>query len=226
VDLEVGPGEVLAVLGPNGSGKTTLLMTLGGLLKAHEGSVKIDGNELRNGNPSIANHAGLVFVPDNRCLFTRLSVEDNLRVAARRGGPALREVLDVFPLLESRWHVRAGALSGGEQQMLAVARGLVQQPKVLLIDELSMGLAPMVVESLLDTIGRIAHEHRCAIVLVEQHVALALTCADEAMVLNHGQVVLHSTAKDLVEHPETLQNAYLGGVEPRVSADADVQPRT
>jgi branched-chain amino acid transport system ATP-binding protein len=134
-------------------------------------------------------------------------------VARRRGGPATRELLDVFPALEKRWGLRAGALSGGEQQMLAMARALVQQPRVLLVDEMSMGLAPLVVESLFDTVRRIASDHGAAIILVEQHVTLALTVADEAAVLNRGTIVLRGPATELRADAKRIERAYLGELE-------------
>jgi branched-chain amino acid transport system ATP-binding protein len=221
LDLSVEAGTVLALLGPNGAGKTTLLLTLAGLLPAHAGTVSVDGSALRNGNPVAASRAGVVLVPDNRSLFTTLTVEENLDVAKRRGGPAPRELLDVFPALESRWRLPAGALSGGEQQMLAMARALVQQPKVLLIDEMSMGLAPLVVETLFDTVRQIATEHAAAVVLVEQHVNLALKVADEAAVLNRGAVVLRGAAGDLGHDGQRLERAYFGDTEP-----ATVPPTT
>jgi branched-chain amino acid transport system ATP-binding protein len=214
LDLDVEAGTVLALLGPNGAGKTTLLLTMAGLLPAHGGTVSVDGSPLRNGNPVAASRAGLVLVPDNRSLFTTLTVEENLEVARRRGGPAPRSLLDVFPALEKRWHLLAGALSGGEQQMLAMARALVQQPKVLLIDEMSMGLAPLVVETLFDTVRQIATDHQTAVVLVEQHVNLALKVADEAAVLNRGTIVLRGTAEELGEAGERLERAYFGDAEP------------
>jgi branched-chain amino acid transport system ATP-binding protein len=213
LDLEVHAGTVLALLGPNGAGKSTLLLTLAGLLPAHAGRVRVDGVALRNGNAVAASRAGIVLVPDNRSLFTTLTVEENLEVARSRGGPAPRDLLDVFPALDKRWRLPAGALSGGEQQMLAMARALIQQPKILLVDEMSMGLAPLVVETLFDAVRRIATEHGAAIVLVEQHVKLALDVADEAAVLNRGSIVLRGTADELRTDPRRLEHAYLGELE-------------
>ena len=213
LDLQAPAGSVLALLGPNGAGKSTLLLTLAGLLPAHGGQVLVDGVALRNGNAVTASRAGVVLVPDNRSLFTSLSVEENLEVARRRGGPAPRDLVETFPALEKRWRLAAGALSGGEQQMLAMARALIQQPKVLLVDEMSMGLAPLVVEALFDTVRRIASDHGAAIVLVEQHVKLALGVADEAAVLNRGDIVLRGPAAELGSDPRTLERAYLGELE-------------
>jgi branched-chain amino acid transport system ATP-binding protein len=210
VDLAVDAGKVVALLGPNGAGKTTLLLTVAGLLRSQAGTVAVDGTSLPRGQASTANHAGVVLVPDNRCLFTALTVEDNLRVASRRNGPAPREMLEVFPALEGRWDLQAGALSGGEQQMLAMARAMIQQPKVLLIDEMSMGLAPIVVEDLFTAVRRIADEHECAVVLVEQHVGLALQIADDAAVLTRGSIVLQGSATELAADPERLEQAYFG----------------
>jgi branched-chain amino acid transport system ATP-binding protein len=210
VDFTVDSGQVLTLLGPNGAGKTTLLLTLAGLLPARKGSVAVDGVVLRNGRPALANRSGIVLVPDNRSLFTTMSVAENLRVAARRHGPPPRDMLAVFPALEKRWDLRAGALSGGEQQMLAMARALIQEPKVLLVDELSMGLAPLVVEALFDAVRRIASEHGCAVVLVEQHVNLALGVADHVAVLNHGSVVMSADGHTVRADPDQLEQAYFG----------------
>jgi branched-chain amino acid transport system ATP-binding protein len=214
VDLRVDAGRVLALVGPNGAGKTTLLLTLAGLLPARHGTVSVDGAQVRNGRPSVASKAGVVLVPDDRCLFTAMTVEENLRVAARKGGPSPRDMLDVFPSLEKRWTLRAGALSGGEQQMLAMARALIQEPKVLLIDELSMGLAPLIVESLFEAVRRIASDGGCAVVLVEQHVNLALGVADEAAVLNHGTIVLRGDAAVLRSDLDLIEHAYFGTPTP------------
>ena len=214
VDLRVDAGKVFALLGPNGAGKTTLLLTLAGLLRAQSGTVLVDGKRLRNGRAAATNRAGVVLVPDNRCLFTHLTVEETLKSAARRHGPKPHDILTDFPALEPRWNLNAGALSGGEQQMLAMARALIQQPKCLLIDEMSMGLAPKVVESLFGMIRRIAADHGCAVVLVEQHVNLALQVADDAAVLNRGSIVLQGSADDLLSSAERLEHAYFGSAEP------------
>jgi branched-chain amino acid transport system ATP-binding protein len=214
LDLDVPAGTVLALLGPNGAGKSTLLLTIAGLLPARSGRVLVAGEALRSGNPVAASRAGVVLVPDDRSLFTTLTVEENLAVARRRGGPEPRELLDLFPALERRWRLPAGALSGGEQQMLAMARALIQQPRVLLVDEMSMGLAPLVVETLFATVRQIARDHGAAIVLVEQHVKLALGVADEAAVLNRGTVVLRGPAAELAQDVTRLERAYLGELEP------------
>ncbi|HZP29107.1 MAG TPA: ATP-binding cassette domain-containing protein [Acidimicrobiia bacterium] len=219
-DLAADAGTVVAVLGPNGAGKTTLLSTMAGLLPRQGGSVLVAGHELRSGRAAAASRAGLVLVPDDRSLFAPLSVRDNLRAAAGRRRRAMDDVLDLFPALRERWRLQAAALSGGEQQMLAVARALVQQPKVLLVDEMSMGLAPMIVEHLLPIMRRIADENRAVVVLVEQHVGLALEVADEALVMVHGEVALRGTAADLLRDQAALEGAYLGG-EPSEPAPAD-----
>jgi branched-chain amino acid transport system ATP-binding protein len=219
LDLDVPAGKVFALLGPNGAGKTTLLLTLAGLLPRPAGTVAVAGTELRSG-PRAANRAGVVLVPDNRALFTKLTVEQNLEVARRSNGPQPREMLDVFPALEQRWRVAAGALSGGEQQMLAMGRALIQQPKVMLVDEPSQGLAPIVVESLFETIARVA-EHDAAVVLVEQHVELALDVADEAAVFQRGVVVLRAPAAEVRDRHEELERAYLGGIDAAHSGNLD-----
>jgi branched-chain amino acid transport system ATP-binding protein len=213
VDLAVDAGEVHAVLGANGAGKSTLLLTIAGLLPAHAGAIAVDGVPLRSGRAIAANKAGVVLVPDNRELFTTLTVEENLRVAAARDDAEPRTMLDLFPSLEQRWKVRAGALSGGEQQMLAMARALVQRPKVLLVDELSMGLAPIVVERLFGAIRQIASDNGCAVVFVEQYVGVALDVADSVSILSRGQIALMSPAAELAASPEILEQAYLGSTD-------------
>jgi branched-chain amino acid transport system ATP-binding protein len=210
-DLAVDGGTVVAVLGPNGAGKTTLLLTVAGLLPRLGGSVVVNGRSLRSGRAATANRAGVVLVPDRRDLFTTLTTSENLEAARRRGSPAAKQVLELFPALEKRWSVKAGALSGGEQQMLAVGRAFIQEPRVLLIDEMSMGLAPVIVEDLLPKVRDIADSSNAVVVLVEQHVQLALEVADRALVLVHGEVVISGAAAELSADPQRLENAYLGG---------------
>jgi branched-chain amino acid transport system ATP-binding protein len=210
VDLSLEPSKVLAILGPNGAGKTTLMMTLAGLLPRLGGDVLLDGVSMPSGKPAAANRAGIVLVPDNRALFTALTTRENIEIARPKTKKGIDDVVELFPALFKRLNVKAGALSGGEQQMLAMARGIVQQPKVFLIDEMSMGLAPIIVESLLPVVRRIADETGAAVVLVEQHVGLALEVADEAMVLVHGDVSLRGPADEFRHDPSRLEAAYLG----------------
>ncbi|MEV6483985.1 ATP-binding cassette domain-containing protein [Streptomyces sp. NPDC051576] len=209
-DLKLLPGEVTALLGPNGAGKTTLLTTLAGLLPRLGGSVTLDGREVRGGRAREVARRGLVLVPDDRSLFTQLTVRDNLVLARRRRGSGVDQVLDFFPALGKRLKVAAGMLSGGEQQMLALGRAMIQDPRVLLVDELSMGLAPVIVEELLPVVRRIAEDTGTAVVLVEQHVRLALDVSDRAVVLVHGTTVLSGPAAQLAADPGLLERAYLG----------------
>ncbi|GAB04830.1 ATP-binding cassette domain-containing protein [Gordonia amarae] len=214
LSFDLAAGEILALLGPNGAGKTTALLTLAGLLPSLGGSVEVAGTTLKSGQARATAKAGLALVPDNRELFTTLTVEENLRLAvpSRRGWTAERDrVLDYFPRLGERLRVNAGALSGGEQQMLAIGRALAQHPKVLVVDELSMGLAPVIVERLLPVMRQVADDSDTAVIIVEQHVALVLEIADTALVLRHGDNVLHDAAEKLRGAPELIEQAYLGG---------------
>ncbi|KLL95552.1 branched-chain amino acid ABC transporter ATP-binding protein [Rhodococcus sp. IITR03] len=209
VDIELGSGQVMALLGPNGAGKTTLLLT-GGIARPARW---VDGTRRptrRGGNARAASKAGIVLVPDDRSLFKSLTVVENLRLARRKDGPTIDEVIEYFPALGERRSIAAGMLSGGEQQMLALGRAFVQAPKVLLVDELSMGLAPVVVESLLPVVRSFADERNAAVVLVEQHVHMALSVADHAMVLRHGEVTTSGPAAELAASPHLLEQAYLG----------------
>lgn len=215
--LEAEAGTVVAILGPNGAGKTTLMMALAGLLPRTAGEVLLGGSPLASGRPGAASKAGLVLIPDDRALFTGLTVRDNIAAAAIKGKVPRDEVIELFPSLEARWDTKAGALSGGEQQMLAVARAIVQRPKVLLIDEMSMGLAPITVEKLLPVVRTLADTTGAVIVLVEQHVQLALEVADEAMVMVHGQIALRGSAETLAADPALLEAAYLGSAEAAAS---------
>jgi branched-chain amino acid transport system ATP-binding protein len=209
-DLALEPGQVTALLGPNGAGKTTVMVTLAGLQPSLGGEVLVDGVALPKGSARAAARKGIVLVPDDRALFTGLTTRDNLALCRRRGGTTIERVLDFFPSLKKRYKVEAGKLSGGEQQMLAVGRALMLDPKVLLIDELSMGLAPVIVEELLPIVRRVATETNAAVVLVEQHVQLALSVSDNAVVLAHGATVLSRPAAELMADPSVLERAYMG----------------
>ena len=210
VNISLEPGTVLALLGPNGAGKTTLMLTIAGLRAPLAGQIGLGGVPVRPGSPRAAVKAGLVLVPDDRSLFKSLTVTENLKLASRRGATTIETIFDYFPELKRRVKVAAGNLSGGEQQMLAIGRALMQDPKVLLVDELSMGLAPVIVEALLPVIRRVADDTGAACVIVEQHVMLALEIADTAMVLAHGDVALHGDAKELAAKEARIERAYLG----------------
>jgi branched-chain amino acid transport system ATP-binding protein len=212
IRLELSSNEVTAVLGPNGAGKTTLMMTLAGFLPPTRGEIRIDRSPVKAGSARLMNKLGVVLVPDRRALFTQLTTMENLKLAARSGGPSVEEVLDLFTGLRERLKVKAGALSGGEQQMLAVGRALVQGPKVLLIDEMSMGLAPVIVERLIPTVRTVADETDAAVVLVEQHVQIALDVADRAMIIVHGEVTTHGSAAEVRADALAIEAAYLGDV--------------
>lgn len=223
-DLTARPGEVVALLGPNGAGKTTLLNTIAGFTGRHCGDVRVDGEILPPERPEVAARRGIGLVPDDRALFMRMTVGENLEVVRRRGSPVARTALELFPSLESRWSVPAGNLSGGEQQMVAVARALLREPKVLLIDEMSMGLAPIVVEGLMPIVRRVADELGTVVVLVEQHVRLALAVADRAIVLVHGRVRLAGDAAEFADDPERLEVAYLGSADAERVAPGGSEP--
>jgi branched-chain amino acid transport system ATP-binding protein len=209
--LSIRPRTVLALLGPNGAGKTTVLLTLAGLIPRIGGTVTIDGSEIGKANPAAISRQGLVLVPDDRSLFTTLSVRENLQLGKRKGGPEIDHIMSIFPELAKRLDISAGLLSGGEQQMLAIGRAIMQRPRVLLIDELSMGLAPVIVQNLLPIVRKIADDTDAAVVLVEQHVHLALGIADQAIVLVHGRIALAGTAAELLDDSTRLEAAYLGG---------------
>jgi branched-chain amino acid transport system ATP-binding protein len=209
LNLEVRPGEILSILGSNGAGKTTSLLAMAGLLRPFAGQVTIDGKPVNYKQPFHSARSGVQLVPSDRCLFTALSVADNISFG-RRGKDALTEALEYFPELEKRLKVPARALSGGEQQMLVLARAIVASPRVILIDELSTGLAPVVVQKILPVVRRIADEKQTAVILVEQHVHMALQVADRALVLAHGDVVLERTAAELRRDPDLLTESYLG----------------
>jgi branched-chain amino acid transport system ATP-binding protein len=213
VSLRVDAGEVVALLGANGAGKTTTLLTLAGVLPVIDGTIEMFGQRVdRWAAPQVARH-GTVLIPDDRGLFPKLTIRENLTLAMPRRG-VRGDPLELFPELQSRMGTPAGLLSGGEQQMLAIARALVREPRLLLIDELSFGLAPLVVRRLLPVLRRVVDETGCGVLLVEQHVHLGLEVAQRAYVLSHGNLVLEGTAEQLRDDLTLLQTSYLGEVDP------------
>jgi len=218
LDLTVGAGEIVALLGANGAGKSTALGAMTGLVRASAGSVSLDGETVPLRSPHRITRLGIAHVPESRSLFPSLTVADHLRLAdsrrARRrssaGVDASAEVLRWFPALEPLLRTRVGVLSGGEQQMVAIGRALMTRPRVLLIDEMSLGLAPLVVSSILDAVVQLAAGTGCGVLLVEQHVPLALDAAARAVVLSRGRVTFSGAAADLAADHDALVAAYLG----------------
>jgi branched-chain amino acid transport system ATP-binding protein len=209
LELEVAPGEVVAMLGPNGAGKTTTLETIAGLHKPISGAIELSGEEIGGIPAHLLARRGLALVPEGRALFPGLTVREHLRLAGGRGGSE-EELLEMLPELRKCLQRKAGLLSGGEQQMLAIGRALVTRPRLLLVDEMSLGLAPVIVERLLPILRRAADEMGASVLFVEQHVALALEISDRAYVLTHGRIALEGRAAELRERRELLAASYLG----------------
>jgi branched-chain amino acid transport system ATP-binding protein len=213
VSLEIEPGEVVALVGSNGAGKSTLLGALSGVVKIESGSVRYCGEELAGAAPDRIVRAGVVQVPQGRRLFGGLTVRENLLMGAylrtdREVTADLERCLELLPRLRQRYEFLAGKLSGGEQQQVAIARALMARPKVLLIDEMSLGLAPVLVDQLLEILTQI-HADGVTIVMVEQDVQTALEFADRAYVLETGRIVKSGPARELLDDP-AVKKAYLG----------------
>jgi len=215
LDLTVMAGEVVSLLGANGAGKTTTLRAISGLVKPMRGRILLDGSDLAPLPASARARLGIAHVPEGRGIFFGLTVAEHFRLAHR--GERLDEEIafEYFPLLRELRRRRAGLLSGGEQQMLAVARALARKPRLMLLDELSLGLAPLIVERLLPVVRQYAIDAGCAVLLVEQHIHLALEIADRGYVLSHGEIVLHERAETLRADKQLLVGSYLGeGAKP------------
>jgi branched-chain amino acid transport system ATP-binding protein len=213
VTLEVRRGEIVTLLGNNGAGKTTTLKTISGLLAPRQGRVVLEGRPLLGIPPHDVVRLGIAHVPEGRRIFNRLTVRENLLMGAYprrddRIGADMDRVYSLFPVLKERISQVAGTLSGGEQQMLAIGRALMANPRLLLLDEPSMGLSPVLVERILDTIVDI-NRQGTTILLVEQNAAMALAIAQRGYVLETGNIVLSGTAEGLAENPE-VRRAYLG----------------
>jgi branched-chain amino acid transport system ATP-binding protein len=208
--LTVDPGEVVALIGANGAGKTTTLRTISGLVKPMGGCVRLDGEDLVGVSPTARVRRGIVHVPQGRGIFFGLTVSEHLRLDGLRDAAAQEVAFQHFPALRDLSGRRAGLLSGGEQQMLAIARALCRRPRVLLLDELSLGLAPVIVERLLPVVREFASTQGTAVLLVEQHVQLALEIADRGYVLSHGELVASDSAERLRADNALLTASYLG----------------
>lgn len=213
IGLKVGAGEIVAVLGSNGVGKSTLNRTISGLLRARSGAIRFDGVAIEREKPAAIVARGLIHVPEGRRIFPNLSVSENLDLGSYRRAAARRtanrdRVFAIFPRLSGRRTQTAGTLSGGEQQMLAIGRGLMAEPRLLILDEPSLGLSPLLVEELFALIARI-HAEGMAILLVEQNVVQSLEIAGRAYILAEGQCVMSGPSADIAANPE-LKRAYLG----------------
>ena len=214
ISMSVQPGSVSVLLGANGAGKTTTLRAISGLIK-NEGSVLLDGKELHGLKPDSIARLGLAHAAEGRGTFTDLTVEDNLRIGAFRRHDKneiladMEKMYDLFPRLRERRQQKAGSLSGGEQQMLAVGRALMLRPRVLLLDEPSLGLAPVIIHDLYDTLNRVNQELGLSMLIVEQNANLALEIADYAYVLESGVISLQGPAAEIASH-DGIRAAYLG----------------
>ncbi len=216
VDVKVNDGEIVALIGSNGAGKSTLLMTISGVNKAATGEIIFDDKSIANMQPHDIVNLGISQVPEGRRIFGRLTVEDNLRLGASVNEKGKnferdsREVYDLFPVLKDRLSQRGGTLSGGEQQMLAIGRAMMARPRVLLLDEPSLGIAPKLVNQIFASIKNINKEKKVTVFLVEQNAKKALELADRGYVLVNGKISLAGAGKDLLNNPD-VQAAYLEG---------------
>ena len=213
VSLDVTPGEVTALLGPNGAGKSSLVLAVGGVLRIAGGSISVSGNTLSGRRPERIRQAGVAIVPEGRRLLPLLTVRENLGVATyslsrSEAKEGLNTALELFPELQKRLEVPGRLLSGGEQQMLVLAQALVSQPKFIFIDELSLGLAPVVVQRLLPTIEQVASKG-VGVLLIEQFATVALSLANRAYIMEGGRVQFSGTASELKADPSLLHSAYL-----------------
>jgi len=212
--LTVGAGEVVGLIGPNGAGKTTLLGSIAGLLSPDAGRVTFDGADITNSSPERILRSGLALVPEHRRIFTDLTVEENLKIggvtrSAAERADSLDEVAEPFPVLRDKWNTAAGFLSGGEAQQLAIARALMSRPRLVMMDEPSLGLAPILVDLVFELIETLRSQGR-TILVVEQNATRMLEVADRAYVLSSGDVVASGTGAELLERTD-LFDTFVGG---------------
>ena len=216
VDVKVNDGEIVALIGSNGAGKSTLLMTISGVNKAATGEILFESKSIANLPPHDIVNLGISQVPEGRRIFSRLTVEDNLRLGASANEKGKnfdqdsKDVYDLFPVLKDRLSQRGGTLSGGEQQMLAIGRAMMARPRMLLLDEPSLGIAPKLVNQIFASIKNINKEKKVTVFLVEQNAKKALELADRGYVLVNGKISLEGAGKDLLNNPD-VQAAYLEG---------------
>lgn len=213
-DLHVHVGEVVGLIGPNGAGKTTLLATIAGILQADSGSVTFEGADITRAAPEKILKRGLALVPEHRRIFNDMTVEENLKIggvvrSAKERSELLAEMVDLFPVLKDKWDTAAGFLSGGEAQQLAIARALMSKPKLIMMDEPSLGLAPILVDLVFDLIDRLREQGR-TILVVEQNASRMLDVADRAYVLRSGEIVGSGTGEELRGNGD-LFGAFVGG---------------
>jgi branched-chain amino acid transport system ATP-binding protein len=209
--LTVGRGEVVALLGANGAGKTTTLRAISGLLKPLSGTVRLDGRDLAGVSPTARARLGLAHVPHDRGIFFGLTVAEHFRLDGASSPAEMDVAFEQFPALRGLRSRRVGLLSGGEQQMLAIARALRRRPKLLMLDEMSLGLAPVIVDRLLPAVRQAATANGTGVLLVEQHVHLALNIADRGYILSHGELTASGSAAELSKDSALLAASYLGG---------------
>lgn len=216
VDIEVHKKEIVTIIGANGAGKSSILMTLSGIVKPYSGTIIFDGTDITSYSPDVLTHFGIAQVPEGRRIFPRLTVQENLDLGSYKRKDTqeiaddLDYVFDLFPILKDRAKQMGGTLSGGEQQMLAIARALMQNPSMLFLDEPSLGLAPIIVQRIFAIFEKLIYERDITILLVEQNVNLALKNSDRGYVLENGKIAMSGTSKEL-QKDKKIRSVYLGG---------------
>ncbi len=210
--LKVNKGQIVALLGPNGAGKSEIVLAVSGLEKVNSGSIKIDGEEIIGKNPEYIRSMGIASVPEGHSVLTKLTVYENIKAAASLKSGFIKnisDILDLFPELSERQNQYAGSLSGGQQQMLTIAQALVSQPKYLLIDEMSLGLAPLIVNRLMKVVTELK-KNNVGIILIEQFTSIALKVSENAIILRNGTIQYDGPSKFLLKDKNFLNNVYFG----------------